>query len=379
MNKNIKIANVMEEGKVAGPAVRMVNVASKLNANLRTIIFMPNYNSDDFKALCDKRGVSYIATTLTHLTRIKLLMIKYILFFPFEALNLSSLFKKESVDIVHISGGSWQYKGFIAAKLSGKKVVWHINDTSMPIFFKYIFKMLNKRCDGYIYASKASRNYYKDFINPSLPSWIIPAPVDHKHFDPSLPLESEFPKEKKIVGIVANVSPVKDLLTFLKMAKNVNLQYGAENVEYIIVGGIYKTQTSYYRDLQSYLNDNKMNNVSFLGKKVDTRPFLQSMDVYVCSSSHESSPTSVWEAMAMQKAIVSTKVGDVPVQIKDGINGYVVETGDFDELSKKVLLLLDDDAKRKSFGVQARLKSLETLDVTQCAKSHEEAYLSILS
>jgi len=68
---------------------------------------------------------------------------RYVLFSIFEIYKLSKYFKKEKFDLIHASGGSWQYKAVIAAKLSNGKVVWHLNDTSMPWLFRKIFLLFS--------------------------------------------------------------------------------------------------------------------------------------------------------------------------------------------------------------------------------------------
>ena len=77
------------------------------------------------------------------------------------------------------------------------------------------------------------------------------------------------------------------------------------------------------------------------------RPILKRFDFYVCSSNAESSPISVWEAMSMQKAIISTDVGDVPLYIKDGHNGFVVGVGESEKLCCKLEELIQNDSKKE--------------------------------
>ena len=73
--------------------------------------------------------------------------------FPFEVLMLSRLLKKNGFDIVHVSGGSWQFKGILAAKLADIKIIWELNDTYVPFIIRVIFFFLSKLANSFIYGS----------------------------------------------------------------------------------------------------------------------------------------------------------------------------------------------------------------------------------
>jgi glycosyltransferase involved in cell wall biosynthesis len=106
---------------------------------------------------------------------------------------------------------------------------------------------------------------------------------------------------------------------------------------------------------------------------------LNSADVFVCTSLYEASPTVVWEAMSMAKAIVSTDVGDVRIIIENGKSGFVVPTRNPAALAQKIEILLSDPELRRSFGREARNRAKALLDVATCAGLHEEAYRRTLS
>ena len=114
--------------------------------------------------------------------------------------------------------------------------------------------------------------------------------------------------------------------------------------------------------------------VNWTGPRQDVRPLLKRLDVYVCSSRAESSPISVWEAMSMAKPIVSTDVGDVPLYVKDGENGFIVPIGDVSLLADRVGQILQDSIKRKHFGKKSRQIALQNFDILNCGERHLEAY-----
>ena len=104
--------------------------------------------------------------------------LRYILYSPWEVIKLIFLFRREQFDLIYVSGGSWQFKGAIAGKLAGIPVLWHLNDSYMPLFIRIIFRMLSGLASGYVYASEKTKNYYKNYIKSDRYETIIPAPVD---------------------------------------------------------------------------------------------------------------------------------------------------------------------------------------------------------
>lgn len=57
--KKLKIANVIEDGRVAGPQVRMVRVAVQLAGRVETTIIMPSEGSQIFQQRCARLDIPY--------------------------------------------------------------------------------------------------------------------------------------------------------------------------------------------------------------------------------------------------------------------------------------------------------------------------------
>ena len=100
----------------------MMKVASVLNNIAHTKIIVPKSNSQDFQNQCNKLGIKYIPVSLSTMSSNWISIIRYIALFPYEILLLFHVLKKNKFDLVHLSGGCWQFKGLIAAKLAKIKV-----------------------------------------------------------------------------------------------------------------------------------------------------------------------------------------------------------------------------------------------------------------
>ena len=70
---------------------------------------------------------------------------------------------------------------------------------------------------------------------------------------------------------------------------------------------------------------------------------------------HESFGMVALEAMACGTPVIASDVGGLSLNIADGFNGYLVASGDVEELAYKITLLLTQDELRRQLGRQARV------------------------
>jgi len=384
MNKHfkhpIKIANIIEEGRLGGPQTRMALVASKLNKVIDTTFIFPKKDSKEFQMRCDLNNIKYFLFPFTAIRRNWFTILKYVFLFPFEVFMLTNYLKKNSFDIVHVSGGSRQIKGIISAKLAKIKVIWELNDTYAPLFIRIIFYLISPLADSIVFASSRTQNYYN--LKTKKKCFLIQSPVDTNLYNPNLDypkedfLNSLVQKKKIIIGTVANISPVKGLIFFLKVVKNL-ITY-SNKITFLIVGSVHNSQKKYYYNLLKIINKMGIENVYFLGARSDIRPILKLIDIYVCTSKNESSPLSIWEAMSMEKAIISTNVGDVSNFITNSQNGFIIDEGDEVNLTKHLIKLINNSDLRKNFGISARIIAKNKLDLNICTNLHLKMYETIL-
>ncbi len=268
-------------------------------------------------------------------------------------------------------------------KLASIKVIWELNDTYTPYGIRIIFFFLSFLADGFIFASQRSKKYYKKIIFTKRQSFLIQSPVDVTFFDPSLQytfdqfLKRIITKKKIVIGTIANVNPTKDFFTFLKAIQK--LSFYSNKISFIVIGSIYDSQKKYFQQLVEFIKKFKIKNLYFLGAKKDVRPYLKIMDIYVCSSNNELSPLSVWEAMSMEKAIISTNVGDVRIFIKNGVNGFLIKVGDADHLANRIIKLMRNSKLRYIFGKSVRKVAKSKLDLKICSSLHLKAYKAIIN
>jgi glycosyltransferase involved in cell wall biosynthesis len=121
-----------------------------------------------------------------------------------------------------------------------------------------------------------------------------------------------------------------------------------------------------YDELENFVKNNNLKNVQLLGFKwgEELRKILEeSLAVVVPSEWYENCPMVVLEAFACAKPVVGSRIGGIPELIKDGVDGYLFEPGNAEDLAAKLRTLLADDRLRIKMG-------LTGLDKTRKEFSH---------
>jgi glycosyltransferase involved in cell wall biosynthesis len=381
-NGKLKVLNIILEPRIGGPQLRIANVGQALQQefNIETIVLFPDNPGNGglkFKKILEDHGLAYKTLRLCKISKSIPQLIKWLFLFMPETLRLKRAVLEIDPDIVHCNG-SWQLKGVIAAKMAGKKVVWHLNDTKIPFGIRIIFGILSRIPDGYIFAGEKVKAYYLKYLKRLRHAQVIHAPVDTQQFDPDIvqpdPLLVGDGKLKVVT--IANVNPVKGIEYFIEAAYMVSKRF--ENVEFIIVGEKLKSQRKYIATLEEKISEYKLNNIRFYGFSDSIASILKATDVFVCSSIAEAAPRAVWEAMAMKKPIVSTDVGAVNDFVRDNENGFIVAVGDSRGIADKIEYLVGHKEIWSKFGEQARKITIKVLDVNIIARLHMEFYRNVL-
>jgi glycosyltransferase involved in cell wall biosynthesis len=89
-------------------------------------------------------------------------------------------------------------------------------------------------------------------------------------------------------------------------------------------------------------------------RKSELPALYSALDVYLLTSRVEGGPCTVFEAMACETAVVSTRVGAVPELIIDGMNGYSAEVDDRESLLEAVVTLGRSPEKRDEVRMKGR-------------------------
>ena len=149
-----------------------------------------------------------------------------------------------------------------------------------------------------------------------------------------------------IVGMVAAFETRKDHKTFIETA--IKLIPGNNNLRFILVGGgilLNKIKNSIplaYSD-----------KIIFLGNTLIVEPIINIFDIGVLLTNSrvhgEGTSNSIIEYMALRKPVIATRGGGTDEVVFDNYNGFLIDAGNSDQLSEKILELIKSD-NRKELG-----------------------------
>lgn len=91
------------------------------------------------------------------------------------------------------------------------------------------------------------------------------------------------------------------------------------------------------------LDKNLESNVFIYGSKNDINNILNQSDIAILTSKSEGLPIALIEYGLSKKPVVSTKVGEIPLIIKDGFNGFIVNSNDVENFYQKILKFIEEE------------------------------------
>ena len=217
--------------------------------------------------------------------------------------------------------------------------------TLINLYEKTIVRYILKNSDHVIAVSDGVKNHIFT-LSKSLDITVIPNGVDLDEF-----------KAKPIDKLDSDLC----MVTFIgRLIQNKGIQYVIQaapsiitsnnNIRFQIVGeGPLKEKM-----LKLVDELNLTDYFSFLGWVPSVREILHQTDIFIRPSITEGMPLTILEAMASQLPVIASNVAGVPELINDFNTGLLIDVGDINSLSEKIILLSMDPTLRYYIGKNAR-------------------------
>jgi len=215
---------------------------------------------------------------------------------------------------------------------------------------------------------------HRDHIDPGK-LVLIHNGVDFIPFDSAKPFRKEVRKKlgirsrEKVIIIVANLIPYKGHSDLLEAAQVV--LKNIPQVVFLLVGD----DRGIGRDLKEMAIDLDIaSKIRFLGLRNDIPQLLAASDISVLPSHEEGFSNVVLESMAAALPVVATRVGGNPEAIVDGVTGWLVPPGNPVTMAEKIIDLLSDPQRAKSWGNQGRKRVGKTFTIERMVEEHIKLY-----
>ncbi len=268
-------------------------------------------------------------------------------------------------DIVHaLLFRAIEYSRLACAGSPVKLVITPHFDLSKKSFFARLVDQFLKFRDTLAIAESfstaeylvARQKYAKDKV------YLLPNSIDKSKFYKDENLREEMRRKysfhvKTVVFIcVARLSSVKDPLTLAQAFRNVWLRHPEVRLVYVGEG-------EEREKLAAYIHQCGMEKAVLLaGEQTDINAYLNMADVFVLPSLEESLPLSLLEALQVGLPCIVSRVGDMPLWVEHGQNGYVFAPGDMTLLSCLLNLLAENLQVRVEMGAKSLAKAAQMTD-----------------
>ncbi len=232
------------------------------------------------------------------------------------------------------------------------------------------------RFDSIVCVARRTVTHVEKFTSKNI--HLIPNGLDTDVFKPPAEIDSVqgSPRTMLFAGAIQEAKGIMDVLKVLR------LLVGNKRPALLLrVAGTGPQEP----EARQFVRDNGLEqNVEFLGlvnreKMVD---FYQSGSILLFPSkqaglsgkAEESSPYSVLEALACGVPVVAYRTGGLHEQVRDGVNGYLVEPGDLDAFAACAATLIDNAELLKQMGAAARLHCVQDFSHIIMARRYVKVY-----
>ena len=176
-----------------------------------------------------------------------------------------------------------------------------------------------------------------------------------------------------LVTIVANMRhEVKDYPTFLRAAQLV--KHSVPRTAFLVAG-----EGPLRPSIESLAEELGLReSVFFLGRCEEISHLLNASDICVLTSRAEGFSNSIIEYMAAGRAVVATNVGGAAEAIVEGETGYLVDSGDYIALAKRLVSLLQNPATARAMGQRGKQRIEQNFSSTALLHNTETLYQRLL-
>ena len=266
----------------------------------------------------------------------------------FKALfRLRSFVSENKVSCVHAHSTSFFLTFLLKIIHPSVKIVWHLHYGGIEFVPKrklFVLRLILPFFNGIIVVNQKLKNWAEQKMHAKNVVYLPNFPLKTDHVSGNTILKGI--QGKRIVSL-ANLREDKDHFLLLEVAKKVRDSH--PQWTFHLVGKDFEDE--YSKEIRNKISDfNLENNVFIYGSRQDVPAILAQSDIAVLTSKSEGLPVALLEYGLYKKAVVVTRVGEIPMIVQHGKNGFIVDSNEPDLFYQSVKELLKDGGVRIDFG-----------------------------
>ena len=280
-----------------------------------------------------------------------------------------------NISIVHARSRSPAWSCLIATKLTFRKLVTTFHGTyNFKSKLKKFYNSVMVRSDLIIAGSNFIfmhiKENYEDYLTDKKKLLSIFRGINTDYFDTSTTLEADEDKlfkswnlvvGKKIILLPGRLTAWKGQEMFLEALNKVNIQLGNDSFIAVILGND-QGRDLYRKKLIRLVEQYRLTKQIRFIDHCKNMPLAYKISDIVVSTSIEPEAFGrvAVEAQSMQKLILASNIGGSNETVIDGKSGILFEAGNSDDLSKKIIQVMNFDpnelSKMGNFGRENAVK-----------------------
>lgn len=295
-------------------------------------------------------------------------------------MKLRKFIKSNGIDIVHSHGYKSNFYGFFSTFNTKTKNIstchnWLGEGRKMK-FYKWLDKLILSKFDIVIVVSESLRNELLKGVIDKKKLFLIRNGIEVDNFQasgtaPKLKELFGIQKDEFVIGTLGRLTEEKGHAYLLKAFEKVQSELPKTKLLIVGDGCLRKSLELEAERL------NLKNKVIFTGFRNDVPELLSIMDIFVLPSLQEAMPIALLEAMAAQRPIIATQVGEIPTLIRNGYSGLLVKPKDHASLSNSIAMFLLDRDKAATFAMRSYEFVRNNFTIENMAKAYADTYKNL--
>lgn len=262
-------------------------------------------------------------------------------------LKLRKFVTENKVELIHAHSTSFFLAFLLKLSCPSLKLIWHDHYGDSEFLSKRpssVLRMTLPFFKGIIAVNQNLKNWAEQKIHFKNVVYLPNFPSKENEVSENTVLKGI--QGKRIVSL-ANLRAQKNHFLLLEVAKKLQLSH--PEWTFHLVGKDF--EDDYSKQIKNLiLNFNLENHVFIYGSRQDVQNILEQSAIAVLTSQSEGLPVALLEYGWNRKPIVVTSVGEIPLLIQNGINGFITASGKTELFYDSLVQLIENEALQNDFG-----------------------------
>lgn len=291
--------------------------------------------------------------------------------------RLYQFFRRTQVDVVQTHHIKQLLYSAVGARMAGAALV-HVEHeffTLKPPRIRRRLRLAARLCNRIVVVGHEVKAFLVNEVGlPPSKITVIPNGVDVERYRPRPRLPREalgLPSRERLIGHVARLEPEKDQASLIRAFR---LVADAHADTRLVIVGDGSQRGALQRAVAELRLDGR---VDFLGLREDVPDLLPHFELFVLPSLSEGLPLAILEAMACERPVVATAIGEIPRVVRQGVTGVTVPPSDPATLAQALIGVLEGPDRAAAMGARARRLVEDAFSLKRVIAQYEVLYDSL--